>query len=89
MKVVVDENTKEYYFTLSLTVAHASGVAGSPGGLQLIMVGTAEAVPYAPALQAFFQRYNVDSTDSDCDDSQLNIESVYERAMPRICCSGY
>jgi hypothetical protein len=52
-------------------------IAGSPDGLQLVLVGTAKAAAQKPALDAFFKRYNPGSTDADCEDTQLNINSVY------------
>lgn len=52
-------------------------IAGSPDGLQLVMVGTAKAAAQKPALDAFFKRYNPGTTDADCEDTQLNINSVY------------
>lgn len=51
--------------------------AGSPDGLQLVMIGTAKAAAQKPALDAFFKRYNPNTTDADCEDTQLNINSVY------------
>ena len=52
-------------------------IAGSPDGLQIVMIGTARAAAQKPALDAFFFRYNPGTTDADCEDTQLNINSVY------------
>ena len=65
---------------LLLACAHAMACAGSPGGLQIVIVGTAKALPHGVALDAFFARYNADNNDADCDNSQLNIDSVYRKA---------
>jgi len=79
MKVVANEvmQTPPDRFTCRQPCA---GFAGSPGGLQIVMVGTPKAAPYAAAVDAFFKRYDVDSSGTDCDDSQLNIDSVYAHA---------
>lgn len=55
----------------------STAIAGSPDGLQLVMIGTAKAAAQKPALDAFFKRYNPGTTDADCEDTQLNINSVY------------
>lgn len=52
-------------------------MAGAPGGLQIVLIGTDKAAEYRPAIDDFFKRYNPDNGESDCEDTQLNIDSVY------------
>jgi hypothetical protein len=54
-----------------LTAWASTVFAGSPGGLQLVVVGTAKAAAQKSAIEAFFQRYDPGTNNADCENTQL------------------
>jgi len=69
-------NLKNIIASCMLSSACGLVFAGSPGGLQILLAGTPRAASHAGALVAFFKRYDPDSNDADCENAQLNIDSV-------------
>ena len=60
-----------------LAATSATALAGSPGGLQLVVVHTSKAAPHQPHVQAFFDRHFAGNGIHDCDDSALTIDGVH------------
>lgn len=55
--------------------------AGSPGGLELIALGSSKALPYAPAVADYFRRVDSDAGASDCENRMLTVDQVrYQKA---------
>jgi hypothetical protein len=66
---------------LSLALPLAAN-AGSPDGLQLLVLNADNASPYKDLVQNYFKRYNPSRRGFDCDDAQLNIASAYQKVPP-------
>lgn len=61
----------------SLLMASAGGAhAGSPGGLQLVALGTGAAAPYQPAIASYFARVGRDAGASDCENAMVTVDKV-------------
>lgn len=63
-----------------MLLAAASGThAGSPGGLQLLTLPTARALPYQATIASFFSRVGHDAGASDCENAMLSVDTVYDK----------
>jgi hypothetical protein len=69
-------NSKAFVLALGLILTHAGAAAGSPRGLQIIVVSTPGGQAYLPSVKSFFDHYDPDAGKSDCDGAQLNIDSA-------------
>ncbi|KQZ39526.1 hypothetical protein [Duganella sp. Root1480D1] len=67
-----------------LTALQMAAHAGSPGGLQLVVLGTSGAADYRVKVEQFFSAYETDPTGFDCDNRQLNIESTVQKPLKAI-----
>lgn len=65
--------------TTTFALIHATSQAGSPGGLQLLVLGTPGAIEHKPKVEQFFAAYNADPSDFDCDNRQLRIEEALQK----------
>ena len=55
--------------------------AGSPGGLQVVVLGSAKAAPHIGQVKSFFAMPHDDPM--SCLDSQLNLNSGYRKGAPK------
>lgn len=62
----------------------ASAHAGSPDGLQLLILGTTGADAQAEAVKQYFARYSIDKPGFNCLDSQLNISEAYQQPIKGV-----
>lgn len=60
-----------------LALLPAPSQAGSPGGLYLLTVPTANAVAYTPAIKEFFKGYYSRNISGSCGENTLSVERVY------------
>lgn len=58
--------------------------AGSPDGLQLVIIGGPAASAYQPRISQYFKDYDADPTGFDCDNHQLNIGAAYQAPLKAI-----
>lgn len=68
---------------LSFGLLSGNAFAGSPGGLQLVILPTESGMPYMPEIARFFERYNPDDGKSDCNDTQLHLGSGVTRTKTK------
>jgi hypothetical protein len=75
-------NTLKHVAALALlALAQAGAHAGSPGGLQLVVLGSDKAAAHSAQVKAFFASYR--PGEIACLDTQLNIGSGYSEASPK------
>lgn len=67
---------KLYFLAFFLSVFCGFSYAGSPRGLNAIVIATPAAQKYLPLVRSFVDRYNPDDGKSDCDNAQLNLEYI-------------
>ena len=62
-------------FACSSLLASASSLAGTPGGLQILVVRAPESARFDATVNDYFSRHGLDVGD-ECSNAQLNIDSV-------------
>jgi len=67
-----------------LAAMHMMAQAGSPEGLQLVVLGTPGATGYKVKVEQFFTAYDADPTGFDCDNRQLNIQNTVQKSLKAI-----
>ncbi len=67
---------------LSIAAIHAAALAGSTDGLELVVVPTAKAAPYAKTVEGFFAAYEKNRQGYSCEDSRLHIEGALFKSAP-------
>lgn len=67
-----------------LAALHMAAQAGSPEGLQLVVLGTSSAAAHKVKVEQFFSAYDADPTGFDCDNRQLNIRDTVQRSLKVI-----
>lgn len=65
-----------------IAALHPLAVAGSTDGLELVVVPTAKAAPYAKKVEGFFAAYEKNRHGYSCEDSQLLIEGALFKSAP-------
>jgi hypothetical protein len=68
---------KKMYLVALMVSLHTVALAGSPGGMELIVVATKRAASYTGKIKPYFTNYKQDSAEATCDDEQLDIAGIY------------
>ncbi|OBV41570.1 hypothetical protein [Janthinobacterium psychrotolerans] len=71
---------KKTIILLSLLASAVAAQAGSPDGLNIAAIGSANAVQYASAVKQFFSDYAADGI--ACGDYALRLQNVYTSDLP-------
>lgn len=75
---------KELSVASMLAALNIAAQAGSPEGLQLVVLGTSGAAGSKAKVEQFFSAYDADPTGFDCDNRQLNIQDTVQRSLKAI-----
>jgi hypothetical protein len=69
-------NAKVFILALALILTPVAATAGSARGLQIVVVSTPSGQAYLPTVKSFFDRYDPDGGESECDGALLNIDTA-------------
>ncbi|HEY0491477.1 MAG TPA: hypothetical protein VGD30_18350 [Telluria sp.] len=75
---------KKLLISIFLACAPCLGFAGSPDGLQLLVLGTSQAAVAQPKIAKYFVEYEKSQGNFDCDDIMLNIGSTMQQPASSI-----
>lgn len=75
---------KKLLISALLACAPCLGFAGSPDGLQLVVLGTSQAVVAQAKIAQYFAEYEKSEGNFDCDDSMLSIGSAMQKPVSAI-----
>lgn len=64
-----------------MATSQATVQAGSPDGLQLLILGTPNATNHKVKVEQFFSAYEADPTGFDCDNRQLSIQDTVQNSL--------
>lgn len=67
-----------------LAALHLAAQAGSPEGLQLVVLGTPGAAGHKVKVEQFLTAYDADPSGFDCDNRQLNIQDTVQKSLKAI-----
>lgn len=75
---------KKLVLSAMLATAPCLGLAGSPDGLQLLIIGTAQGSIAQPKIAQYLAEYEKSQGNFDCDDIMLNIGSALQEPVRTI-----
>lgn len=75
---------KQLSIASMLAALHFAAQAGSPDGLQLVVLGTSGAAGHKVKVEQFFSAYDADPSGFDCDNRQLNILNSVQKPLKAI-----
>ena len=73
---------KKILAVAGMAAVHAASLAGSTDGLELVVVATSKAAPYAKKVEGVFAAYEKNRQGYSCEDSRLHIEGALFKSAP-------
>jgi len=71
----------KHFAAMALMLASAASHAGSPGGLQLLVLGAPDAAEHQQRIAAYFAAYEADPAGFGCNQRPLQIDNAHQQPV--------